>query len=144
MQDQYDYRKELTKEGDHVVVLFSAVIRTTKYQRNIRVVDHSGYHHYLRTNNPEHIDALINKYSYREGGSWKRTARSKSGELKLDMITQPNARLHDSYISKVSRMGWINCDRFYDVPQEERDNLFVEAETPVQMIFTRINSVLRG
>ncbi|MEM6299766.1 MAG: hypothetical protein AAF740_13845, partial [Bacteroidota bacterium] len=144
MQDQYKYRKELTKEGDHVVVLFSAVVRTTKYQRNLRVVDHSGYHHYLRANGEERVEDLINKYSYLEDGRWKRMARSKSGELKLDMITQPNAKLHDSYISKVSTMGWINCDRFYDVPQEDRTNLFVEAETPVQMIFTRINSVLRG
>ncbi|HEY0977605.1 MAG TPA: hypothetical protein VGE21_09055, partial [Flavobacteriales bacterium] len=43
--------------------------------------------------------------------------------------------------------GWINCDRFYDVPAREKVQVITEGPSPVNtetfLIFTNIASVMR-
>jgi len=49
----------------------------------------------------------------------------------------------DKYLLETTEMGWINCDRFYDV--EEKAPLFVKVDTAyhpsVRLVFKDINSV---
>lgn len=52
----------------------------------------------------------------------------------------------DYFIMKVSKLGWINCDKFYDV--KDKVSLFVKADTnmknSIMIVFKRIKSVLPG
>gem|GEM_PF-5427420 len=54
----------------------------------------------------------------------------------------------DYYFLQSSRMGWINCDKFYEIPAAEKTDLYVKADTAlkpaVRLVFTDINSVLPG
>ncbi|WP_338792264.1 hypothetical protein [Bernardetia sp. MNP-M8] len=50
----------------------------------------------------------------------------------------------ETYIMRVSDMGWINCDRFYSVPDDEKVDLLVNSSSPVRIIFNNINSVMKG
>ncbi len=50
------------------------------------------------------------------------------------------------YVFAVNDLGWINCDRFYAVPEEQRRELIVEDPDPteerVYLVFSKINSVI--
>jgi len=52
-----------------------------------------------------------------------------------------------AYVFAASTMGWINCDRFYDVPASERHDFVLHDDDPadkqVYLVFTRINSLMR-
>lgn len=50
----------------------------------------------------------------------------------------------DSYVFKTNNLGWINCDRFYNVPKEQKVDLLVNSHTPVRVIFNKINAVMEG
>lgn len=50
----------------------------------------------------------------------------------------------DSYVFKTMDLGWINCDRFYSVPKEQKVDLLVNSHTPVRVIFNKINAVMEG
>ncbi len=52
----------------------------------------------------------------------------------------------DQYLLTVTKLGWINCDRFYDIP--EKQDLIVASNGKikpyVRLIFTDIKSVMSG
>lgn len=52
----------------------------------------------------------------------------------------------EAYFMESSRLGWINCDRFYEIP--EKTDLFVKADSAmkpsVRLVFADIKSVVPG
>lgn len=50
------------------------------------------------------------------------------------------------FLMKVSKLGWINCDKFYDV--KDKTKLIVKADTNVKtsvvLVFTKMKSALPG
>lgn len=61
---------------------------------------------------------------------------------------QENTGKMDSYMLSSSELGWINCDRFYDVVAEEKTNLIVQVEgdpqAAVRLVFSDIKCVMGG
>lgn len=59
---------------------------------------------------------------------------------------QMYADKNEAYFMESSRLGWINCDKFYDVT--EKTDLFVKADSSmkpsVRLVFTDIKSVMPG
>ncbi len=66
-------------------------------------------------------------------------AQMERGELTMDGLSY--------YFYKVESPGWINCDRFYNVPQEDKMALAVRdadyEEEKVFVVFKEINSMMR-
>lgn len=62
-----------------------------------------------------------------------------NGELGMDGLSY--------YFYQIDKPGWINCDRFYDVPEEEKMTLAVRDSDPeeekVFVVFKDINSMMR-
>ncbi len=65
----------------------------------------------------------------------------------LDSLGLTGARDLGAYVFAASQLGWINCDRFYDVPASQLHDLIVQdndtTEKQVFLVFTGINSMLR-
>jgi len=70
-------------------------------------------------------------------------ARKRKVEKNLD--TKESISLNDAnnYIFRFSKLGWINCDRFYG---EKKKLLIVETEpeATVYCVFQRINSLMKA
>jgi hypothetical protein len=64
--------------------------------------------------------------------------------LAKNSATELSARSLDSYVFQTMDLGWINCDRFYDVPSRKKVDLLVNSHTPVRVIFNKINAVMEG
>lgn len=66
-------------------------------------------------------------------------AQQARGQLGMDGLSY--------YFYQVDKPGWINCDRFYDVPQEKQMALAVKDEDPeeekVFVVFKEINSMMK-
>ena len=54
----------------------------------------------------------------------------------------------NSYVFNISRLGWINCDRFYDIADSLKVNYQVSVQefenTSVSLVFKNIKSVMTG
>jgi len=48
------------------------------------------------------------------------------------------------YTLAVKNIGWINCDRFYNVPKDEKVNMLVRSQGPVKLIFKELNGILES
>lgn len=52
-----------------------------------------------------------------------------------------------AYLFTTSTLGWINCDRFYDVPEREKHQVVAKGRSPrdteAYLVFTDIRSLLR-
>ncbi|MCC5945391.1 MAG: hypothetical protein JJT94_10670 [Bernardetiaceae bacterium] len=53
------------------------------------------------------------------------------------------ADLEDYMLSSTS-LGWINCDVFWDVPNERKVDLLVQEQVPTRLIFKNINSIMKS
>lgn len=73
-------------------------------------------------------------------------AMARYGRM-LDSLGLSGARDLGSYVFSASQLGWINCDRFYDVPASQKHDVIVydadTVEKHVYLVFTGINSMLR-
>lgn len=73
-------------------------------------------------------------------------AMTRYGSM-LDSLGLSGARDLGAYVFSSSQLGWINCDRFYDVPAAQKHDIIVydtdTAEKQVYLIFTGINSMIR-
>jgi hypothetical protein len=49
-----------------------------------------------------------------------------------------------NYAFQTKNMGWINCDRFYNVQDEDKTDLIVQTDLPVTLIFDKLNSSMRS
>lgn len=65
----------------------------------------------------------------------------------MDSLGIAQRGLVGSYLYSVNSFGWINCDRFYNVPEEKKFEAIVAdadaAEEHVYLVFTGINSIIR-
>ncbi len=75
--------------------------------------------------------------------------REKQEREQLDAnyeTANANGDALDAYLLSTDELGWINCDRFYDV--EEKTDLIVMVDTAlrpsVRMVFDNISSVMNG
>jgi hypothetical protein len=63
---------------------------------------------------------------------------------KAGLVTQNDMK---EYFYQVQRLGWINCDRFYDVPRDQRTPMVINdpdtEEEMVYVIFEDINSIIK-
>jgi len=61
-------------------------------------------------------------------------------------VASANGEALDAYLLSTDELGWINCDRFYDV--EEKTDIIVMVDTSlrpsVRMVFDNIASVMNG
>ena len=79
---------------------------------------------------------------------WREVKRQRLAayEQEFAAVGSVDARSLQNYFFKVSELGWINCDRFYNVPQEDRLPLVVrdadQADEKVYVIFQEMNSLI--
>lgn len=75
-----------------------------------------------------------------------RQAEEHAKQLEKEKSSQDAEVGLNAYLMSTSELGWINCDRFYDV--EEKTDIIVMVDTAlrpsVRMVFTDIKSVLNG
>lgn len=68
-------------------------------------------------------------------------------ENKYDIVGNMDAQTLNRYLFRVNELGWINCDRFYNIPDSEKMELaFTDAdpeEERVFIVFKEIESILR-
>lgn len=85
-----------------------------------------------------------NNRNFRGGRGRRGRALSEAGNVAQKTYEQ-NAEV-DGYLLETSELGWINCDRFYEV--EEKTNLRIAMDTAnypsVRLVFSDINSIMGG
>ena len=93
---------------------------------------------------------LVRKGTYeQEMQAWQAACDSIMDKYgaRLDSLGLADVNNMNRYIFQANRMGWINCDRFYDVPQAQKFDLVVkdrdEHEEKVYVVFTKIKSMMR-
>lgn len=66
---------------------------------------------------------------------------------RIDSLGVTDMNGMNRYIFSTNKLGWINCDRFYNVPFAQKFNLAVEddedGEEKVFVVFTKIKSMMR-
>lgn len=55
-----------------------------------------------------------------------------------------NAEKVANYAFQTKDMGWINCDRFYNIAEEDKTDLIVQTDSPVTLIFDNLNSSMKS
>jgi len=99
-------------------------------------------------------DELVSKEEYyRRMQEWEeRKAERERDRLEREQLNEnhevasANGEALDAYLLSTDELGWINCDRFYDV--EEKTDIIVMVDTAyrpsVRMVFDNIASVMNG
>jgi hypothetical protein len=81
-------------------------------------------------------------------GRFKAKFRAQFAEYKDKAIQQLDRTALDYYMFSATNMGWINCDRFWDLDEEEKTDFFVSTQAPkdtkIQIVFKDINSIMTG
>jgi hypothetical protein len=79
---------------------------------------------------------------------FKSKFRGQFSEYKNKAIQQLDKTAMDYYMFSVTKMGWINCDRFWDINEEQKTDFFVTTQSPketkIQIVFKDINSIMTG
>jgi hypothetical protein len=72
----------------------------------------------------------------------------KYAEFEDEPITNMDKAEAEYYIFNVAKLGWINCDRFQYLDEEDKTDLFVDLDidedVEFKMIYSEINSVLQA
>jgi len=72
--------------------------------------------------------------------------RLREFEEQYDAVGNLDAASVRNYFYQVNTLGWINCDRFYDVPEEERMPLVIQdvddTEERIYVVFESLNSIV--
>jgi hypothetical protein len=89
------------------------------------------------------------EYSYIEGrGKEKELDYCKSKMLEKDIRSgEYSENMMSEYIFAVTGTGWINCDRFYKIPDRKKVEFAVSEPRSggnINMVFSSINSVMGG
>ncbi len=84
-----------------------------------------------------------NNLNFRGNRAWN---LNRDRGLDIDKEAVENMNKMDSYVLNSTKLGWINCDRFYDV--ENKSNLTVDIDKKmkpaVRLIFKDIKSIMPG
>ena len=95
--------------------------------------------------------AVIDEEYQKQLEIWREVKRRRLAafeeEYDLAGTYQPNVVYQ--YFTQINELGWINCDRFYNVPAEEKMELAIKDLDPEQdervfVVFEEINSILRA
>ncbi|WP_291728229.1 hypothetical protein [Bernardetia sp.] len=123
------------KKRKQPILVWTGIIETTKrgFVEDYTMTRHLN--NYLKTDNPQK-QAAYDAYRQRCIDRYNKNVAKNASQL--------SARALDSYAFSVSGLGWINCDRFYGVPNSQKVDLLVNSKTPVRVIFNSINSVMEG
>jgi outer membrane protein OmpA-like peptidoglycan-associated protein len=85
-------------------------------------------------------DSLVLNYQRNREASIQRYA------LRMDSTNTADMGGLNAYVFSTSRLGWINCDRFYDVPEEQKYSVIASApkktDAQVFLVFDRIRSMM--
>jgi hypothetical protein len=124
------------KKRKKPILVWTGIIKTTKqaFIEDYKMTLALRYYH--KTPNTEKQLAYD---AYRQ----KCIARYNEYMKKTGAINA-SARVLDSYVLATMDLGWINCDRFYKVPDSKKVDLIVNSHTPVRVIFNKINAVMKG
>ncbi|MBK6831741.1 MAG: OmpA family protein [Flavobacteriales bacterium] len=85
----------------------------------------------------------------RREAEWRPLYEARMAEIgrELDSLGLSGARDLGTYVFAASQLGWINCDRFYEVPASQKYELVVhDADTTqknVYLVYTGMNSMMR-
>jgi len=94
-------------------------------------------------------DSLNKLYSIihqKKVDEWKEERRDKIGAMagKMDDIGITNTSALNTYVFTMNTLGWINCDRFYSVPKDQKREIIVqESDTSskkVLLVLKNLNS----
>lgn len=97
-----------------------------------------------RTFNKERYDAKVKA----KKDSYKAEFNAVYMKYKDSAIQKMDKKALNSYILVATQLGWINCDRFLDIDQDQKTDLMVNIagsnDAQVQLIFEDINSIMNG
>lgn len=85
----------------------------------------------------------------KKADAWRqeRFAQMETVATQMDSMGLASAEMVNNYVFAVNTFGWINCDRFIGMPEQDKTILAVhDADTipeRVMVVFTNIKSVLR-
>lgn len=89
--------------------------------------------------------------SNRRSINWKRFKqkfREKYAKYKDNAIQKLDSEALQYYMFAATEMGWINCDRFWDIDQAKKTDFIVNTDYPndtkIQIIFKDIKSIMNG
>lgn len=111
---------------------------------------------YMKTNDPDKSMHLFEGNMEKGIVNWRVKGKAKLSDeiLSTDAETGEGERYYEGesesmgaqYLMESSKLGWINCDKFYDV--KEKTNLIVTADSIeksfVALVFKNMKSVLPG
>ncbi len=77
---------------------------------------------------------------------FKTKFREQFSEYKDKAIQNLDKTALDYYMFSATKMGWINCDRFWEIDDEDKTDFIVTTQNPkntkVQIVFKDINSIM--
>ncbi|WP_338763677.1 hypothetical protein WAF17_20215 [Bernardetia sp. ABR2-2B] len=123
------------KKRKNPILIWTAIVQTTAkpFKEDYKVVRRREY--FLRKKN-ETMQARYDAY--------RQKIIDRNNEIVAKNAGNVSAGTLESYVMSVSDLGWINCDRFYSVPKQDKVDLLVNSSLPVRVIFNNINSVMKG
>jgi hypothetical protein len=123
------------KKRKKPILVWTGIIKTTKkaFIEDYKMTRSLKYYHQKRD---EKKQAAYNAYRQKYIARYDAEVAKNASKM--------SARSLDSYAFSTSGLGWVNCDRFYDVPEQQKVDLLVNSQTPVRVIFNRINAVMGG
>ena len=82
---------------------------------------------------------ILNEEMYREAFA------AKHGINRYETLTTASVSDVKRYMLRTGRLGWINCDRFYSIPEEQKTDLIVTSAQPdarLMLAFKDFNGVM--
>lgn len=83
--------------------------------------------------------------------NWKRFKqkfRKKYAKYRDSAVQKLDSEALKYYMFSATEMGWINCDRFWDVDDDEKTDFIVKTDYPddtkIQIVFKDIKSIMNG
>ncbi|WP_100616209.1 hypothetical protein [Confluentibacter citreus] len=79
---------------------------------------------------------------------FKQKFRNQYSNLTNEAIQQIDPNVLEYYMFSATEMGWINCDRFWEIDDSEKTDFIVKTnnptETKIQIVFKEIKSIMTG
>jgi predicted RNase H-like nuclease (RuvC/YqgF family) len=77
---------------------------------------------------------------------YKKRFREQYSQYTNKAIQKMDKNTLDFYMFSATKMGWINCDRFWDIDDQEKTHFVVNttaiSDTKVQIVFKDIKSIM--
>lgn len=132
----YDFRLEEHDDGELTNYTPEAIRLTEEYFKAISPIElesiggyNKNYYYSLGIMGSRDID----------WGKFKLKFRNQFAKSKKDATVKINQFELDNYVFAVTRLGWINCDRFLDIPDDQKTDFIVssteQSEQKIRLIF---------